>query len=187
MVDAGGYGLTIIFAGVVAALRGEDPPPLEHHAPARITHPQHTSGTYRFCTNFAVTGSGLRAERFIDALEQLGDSVLVVGDESTLKVHIHTDEPEQATAVFAGAGEVSRLDVADMRAQVAERDARVGRRPGAGAANGSRAAAAAPARPRRRATAGTPRAAARSRSSTARACASCSTSSACTRSTAGRR
>ncbi len=59
MVDAGGYGLTIIFAGVVAALRGEDPPPLDHHAPARITHPQHSSGTYRFCTNFAVTGSGL--------------------------------------------------------------------------------------------------------------------------------
>ena len=41
VVDAGGYGLTIIFAGVIAALRGADPPPLEHHAPARVTHPQH--------------------------------------------------------------------------------------------------------------------------------------------------
>ena len=40
-MDAGGYGLTIIFAGVIAALRGAEPPPLEHHAPARITHPQH--------------------------------------------------------------------------------------------------------------------------------------------------
>ena len=39
VVDAGGYGLTIIFAGVVAALRGEEPPPLDHYAPARITHP----------------------------------------------------------------------------------------------------------------------------------------------------
>ena len=44
VVDAGGYGLTIMFAGVVAALRGEDAPALEHHAPARITHPQHNSG-----------------------------------------------------------------------------------------------------------------------------------------------
>lgn len=125
VVDAGGYGLTIIFAGVVAALRGEDPPQLDHHAPARITHPQHSSGTYRFCTNFAVTGSGLSASRFIAPLEQLGDSVLVVGDASTLKVHLHTDEPERATAVFADAGEVSHLDVADMRAQVAERDERL--------------------------------------------------------------
>ncbi len=125
VVDAGGYGLTIIFAGVVAALRGEDPPDLEHHAPARITHPQHSSGTYRFCTNFAVTGSGLRPTRFIEPLEDLGDSVLVVGDEVTLKVHLHTDEPERATALFDGVGEVSRLDVADMRVQVAQRDGRL--------------------------------------------------------------
>jgi uncharacterized protein len=127
VVDAGGYGLTIIFAGVVAALRGDDPPDLDHHAPARITHPEHSSATYRFCTNFAVTGSGLSAGRFIAPLEALGDSVLVVGDETTLKVHLHTDEPERATAVFDGAGELSRLDVADMRLQVAERDGRLTR------------------------------------------------------------
>ena len=126
VVDAGGYGLTIIFAGVVAALRGEEPPPLDHYAPARITHPEHSSLTYRFCTNFAVTGSGLSPSRFIEVLEALGDSVLVVGDAATLKVHLHTDEPEAATAAFADAGEVSHLDVADMHAQVAERDGRVG-------------------------------------------------------------
>ena len=126
VVDAGGYGLTIIFAGVVAALRGEDPPQLDHYAPARITHPHHSSITYRFCTNFAVIGSGLSAARFIGPLEELGDSVLVVGDSSTLKVHLHTDEPERATAMFEQAGEVSHLDVADMHAQVAEREGRLG-------------------------------------------------------------
>jgi DAK2 domain fusion protein YloV len=125
VVDAGGYGLTIMFAGMVAALRGDDPPELDHHAPARISHPEHTSATYRFCTNFAVTGSGLSPGRFIEPLEELGDSVLVVGDTRTLKVHLHTDEPELATAVFASVGEVSRLDVADMRLQVSERDARL--------------------------------------------------------------
>ncbi len=141
VVDAGGYGLTIIFAGVVAALRGEDAPELEHHAPAQITHPQHVSSTYRFCTNFAVTGSGLSAGRFIAPLEALGDSVLVVGDASTLKVHLHTDEPERATAVFADAGETSRLDIADMRLQVAERDERLhGHGPDNGARGGTRRA-----------------------------------------------
>jgi DAK2 domain fusion protein YloV len=126
VVDAGGYGLTIIFAGVVAALRGDDPPELDHYAPARISHPEHHSSTYRFCTNFAVTGVGLSSGRFIAPLEELGDSVLVVGDATTLKVHVHTDEPELATAVFAEAGEVSRLDVADMRLQMSERDERLG-------------------------------------------------------------
>jgi DAK2 domain fusion protein YloV len=125
VVDAGGYGVIVIFAGVVAALRGEAPPPLAHHAPARVTHPEHASSTYRYCTNFAVTGADLDANRSATALEALGDSVLVVGDRTTLKVHVHTDDPEQAIAVFDRAGEVSRLDVADMRDQVAEREARL--------------------------------------------------------------
>ncbi|HEX6697204.1 MAG TPA: DAK2 domain-containing protein [Solirubrobacteraceae bacterium] len=126
VVDAGGYGVIVIFAGVVAALRGETAAPqLEHHAPARISHPEHQSSTYRYCTNFAVTGADLDDARYVGALEELGDSVLVVGDRTTLKVHVHTDDPETAIAVFAGAGEVSRLDVADMRAQVAQRDARL--------------------------------------------------------------
>jgi len=129
VVDAGGYGLVVIFAGVVAALRGDDPPPLDHHAPARIHHPEHRSSTFRYCTNFAVTGSELEAERYIPLLEALGDSVLVVGDSATLKVHVHTDRPERAAAVFAGAGEVSHLDVADMHAQIAERDGRVAAAP----------------------------------------------------------
>ncbi len=121
VVDAGGYGLIIIFAGIVAALRGDAPPPLDHHAPARISHPDHSSQTYRFCTNFAVTGSGLDASAYVTLLEEIGDSVLVVGDAHTLKIHVHTDEPELATAFFAGVGDVSRLDVSDMDAQVAHR------------------------------------------------------------------
>jgi uncharacterized protein len=125
VVDAGGYGVIVVLAGVVAALRGDAAPALEHHAPARVTHPEHSSATFRWCTNFAVTGHALEPQAFVAPLEALGDSVLVVGDRSTLKIHVHTDDPERAIAVFAGAGAVSRVDVADMRAQVAERDERL--------------------------------------------------------------
>jgi uncharacterized protein len=125
VVDAGGYALTVLLAGIIGALRGTAPPSLEHHAAARVTHPQHSSTTYRYCTNFAVTGSGLQARRYVSELEQLGDSVLVVGDQTTLKVHVHTDDPNAATAVFASSGAVSHLDVADMREQVRQRDARL--------------------------------------------------------------
>ncbi len=125
VVDAGGYGLTVILAGIIGALRGSEPPPLEHQQAARVTHPQHSSSTYRYCTNFAVTGSGLQPRRYLHALEQLGDSVLVVGDSATLKVHVHTDDPNAATALFAQSGSVSHLDVADMRTQVKRRDDRL--------------------------------------------------------------
>ncbi|MEA2170427.1 MAG: fatty acid kinase, partial [Solirubrobacteraceae bacterium] len=125
VVDAGAYGLLVVLSGVLGVLQGEAPPELEHHAPARVSHPQHASSTFQYCTNFAVTGTDLEGGYFIRLLEQIGDSVLVVGDSATLKVHVHTDDPERATAIFAEHGSVSRLDVADMREQVLERAERL--------------------------------------------------------------
>ena len=60
VVDAGGHALTVIFAGMIAALRGTEAPAVAHQAaPARVTHPEHSSSTFRYCTNFAVTGHDL--------------------------------------------------------------------------------------------------------------------------------
>jgi len=135
VVDAGAYGLTVIVAGVVAALRGRDQIELAHQAAAPAVHAtQHESSTYRYCTNFAVTGADLDPPAFVPALERLGDSVLVVGDRDALRVHVHTDHPDAATAVFDGHGEVSRLEASDMREQVAERNARLAERPQAACA-----------------------------------------------------
>jgi DAK2 domain fusion protein YloV len=127
VVDAGGHGLVLILAGVVAGLRGDGSalPEVAHHEPPRLSLPHHQDSRYRYCTNFIVSGKGLGSREFLPRLEALGDSVLVVGDEATLKVHVHTDEPEAAVGLFEGAGEVANLDVADMREQMAERDARL--------------------------------------------------------------
>jgi DAK2 domain fusion protein YloV len=125
VVDAGGHALTVIVAGMIAALRGSEAPAVARQAPARISHPEHNSSTYRYCTNFAVTGHDLDPGAWVEPLETIGDSVLVVGDAATLKVHVHTDEPGLATALFGSAGEVSRLDVADMHAQMQARSERL--------------------------------------------------------------
>ena len=99
VVDAGGYGLTIIFAGVIAALRGAEPPPLEHHAPARITQP--AARTPRPIATARTSRSPARALEPAPWIAAAGarsaTRVLVVGDAHTLKVHVHTDEPERAT------------------------------------------------------------------------------------------
>jgi uncharacterized protein len=127
VVDAGAHGLVVILAGVVAGLRGdpEASSALPHYTPATDTRPHHEDSRYRYCTNFIVTGAGRDSRSFVPVLEELGDSVLVVGDEATLKVHVHTDEPEAAVALFEPSGAVSQLDVADMREQIAERRARL--------------------------------------------------------------
>jgi uncharacterized protein len=126
VVDAGAYGLTVIVAGVVAALRGQQQIELAHHEPARAVHAtQHESSTYSYCTNFAVTGVEIDGQSLVPALERIGDSVLVVGDARALRVHVHTDSPDAAVALFAKHGEVSRLEASDMREQVADRNARL--------------------------------------------------------------
>jgi DAK2 domain fusion protein YloV len=127
VVDAGGYGLVLILAGVVAGLRGDgaELPEVPRHEAPRLSRPHHEDSRFRYCTNFIVSGQGLARREFVPLLEGLGDSVLVVGDEVTLKVHVHTDEPEATVALFEDAGEVTNLDVADMREQMAERRARL--------------------------------------------------------------
>jgi hypothetical protein len=75
---------------------------------------EHWSVTYRFCVNFVVKGIDLAMGLHIGRLEAIGESVLMVGDKRLIRVHLHTDKPEEATAIFADAGAVSRLDVTDM-------------------------------------------------------------------------
>jgi uncharacterized protein len=130
VVDAGGYGVTLVVAGVLAGLRGEhaDLPEIAHHEATLSLHgPQDEPSEFRYCTNFVVSGSDLAAGRsFVPPLEELGDSVLVVGDRTTLRVHVHTDDPDRAVALFDGLGTVERLDVADMHEQQEQRTARLG-------------------------------------------------------------
>jgi DAK2 domain fusion protein YloV len=132
VVDAGALGLAVIVRGAISGLAGEEVqlPEIPHYAPA-TTGVHHADSRYRYCTNFAVLGSGLDRRRFEPLLEALGDSVLVVGDETTLRVHVHTDDPGAAKALFEGEGTIENEDIADMHQQVAERTARLGGRTGA--------------------------------------------------------
>ena len=127
VVDAGAHGLVLIMAGMVAGLRGEETPTVDipAQAPARFSAPQHIDSRFRYCVNFIVQGDDLDGPSFEPLLREFGDSILIVGDERTLRVHVHTDEPPRAREVFDGRGTISQVDEADMREQVAERERRL--------------------------------------------------------------
>src|ERR1700759_2916033 len=63
VVDAGGYGLVVVLAGVVAGLRGDEAqvPEIDHHQAPRLSRPHHEDSRFRYCTNFIVSGTGLEA------------------------------------------------------------------------------------------------------------------------------
>jgi DAK2 domain fusion protein YloV len=128
VVDSGGYGMVVIMSGILAALAGDNeiPARLAHHqAPRRSRGRGHESSQFRWCTNFAVTGDSLAPDHFRPGLEGLGDSVLVVGDESTLRIHVHTDDPDAAMALFKEFGEVLDVELEDMHEMIAARGERL--------------------------------------------------------------
>ena len=57
--------------------------------------------------------------------ERLGDSLLVVGDEHALKVHVHTDEPGEALAIGTRVGTIENVEIADMHRQTEARERRL--------------------------------------------------------------
>lgn len=125
VVDAGGAGLVELVRGVLHALTGEPLPPVPEVTEELTEESIHLEESeYRYCTVFVVEGGGLDLDALRTSLEPLGDSLLVTGDDSVAKVHVHTDEPEGALAIGRGVGAVdaARVEIGDMRGQAAERE-----------------------------------------------------------------
>jgi hypothetical protein len=120
VVDAGAAGLIELVRG----LAGREPA----HAPLGVSlrSAHRELSRYRFCTSFVVEGEQLDAAAVERELERLGDSLLVVGDETALRVHVHTDDPDRAVAIAGARGTVGALEVADMHEQIAAREHRIG-------------------------------------------------------------
>jgi len=126
VVDAGGAGLLEIVRGVTAGLTGEELPevPAEAHE-AGIDAIHHELSEFRYCTVFVVEGENLDAEHLEAELDLLGDSLLVVGDPTALKVHVHTDEPGRALQLGTAMGTIEGIEIANMHKQTVERSERL--------------------------------------------------------------
>jgi uncharacterized protein len=127
VVDAGAAGLVELLRGVAAAVVGEPLPALPAAVGAEepgIEAVHQQLSRYRYCTVFVVEGE-LDPERLERALEPLGDSLLVVGDSSALKVHVHTDDPGAALAIGTRAGTIANVEIANMHRQTQARERRL--------------------------------------------------------------
>jgi len=126
VVDAGAAGLVEIVRGIHAALTGEvlpPPPELEEELGFEAIHQE--LSRYRYCTVFVVEGDALDGDELEGELEQIGDSLLVVGDRTALKVHIHTDDPGRALSLGIERGTIGGVEIANMHLQTQQREERL--------------------------------------------------------------
>jgi DAK2 domain fusion protein YloV len=128
VVDAGAAGLVEFLRGISAAVRGEElPAPAPRlELPAQAVHQERSR--FRFCTTFVIEGADLDPAQVERELEKLGDSLLVVGDPTALKAHVHTDDPDAALAVGTAIGTVEAVEIADMHRQTEAREQRLSTR-----------------------------------------------------------
>lgn len=125
VVDAGGRGLLLIYMGYAACLRGEEMPEEEMdltgdgEATYDDDHDAIGEIKYAYCTEFLIQNLYPDIlEEDIDSfrrrLNRIGDCVLVVGDLSLVKVHVHTNEPGKALEYGLSLGELVNLKIENM-------------------------------------------------------------------------
>lgn len=122
VVDAGGQGLLVIFEGALLFLKGETEQrkDLRSQIVAPITAspvatvPSSEEKPYGYCTEFLLQGEKLRPDKVRKKLEGKGESVIVVGDEKTLKIHLHTFDPGEILHYVTPMGTLHDIKIQNM-------------------------------------------------------------------------
>jgi len=131
VVDAGAMGFAELIAGVEGYLRDGTIEPLPDISIAHEIEPAvefsetDNESRYRYCTECIVSGANINRRKLREALDELGDSLVLAGTKRKAKVHIHVDEPEDVFDTARRFGDISAEKADDMlRQQHATHDGR---------------------------------------------------------------
>jgi len=127
VVDAGGQGLYTILEGAFRYLTGEAEE-LQFRKPqiivSELTHgarvPQAIAADevpYGYCTEFLLKGEKLAPDSIRKHLEKKGESLIVVGDDSAVRIHIHTLDPGNVLHYTTSLGTVHQVNIRNMDEQ----------------------------------------------------------------------
>jgi DAK2 domain fusion protein YloV len=127
VVDAGGQGVYTILEGALRFLRGEmemmrrRKPQIivseVHSAPAMSQTSPVVEVPYGYCTEFLLKGEKLEPEAIRKRLEKKGESLIVVGDESAVRIHIHTLNPGAIAQFATKLGTMHQVSIRNMDEQ----------------------------------------------------------------------
>ena len=121
VVDSGGMGLYIILQGMLEALKNgikAEIKDIKIGTPGNNTLAQSIEEIdikFGYCTEFIILGDAKCAKGFQNEIESLGDSMIVVGYDDVIKVHIHTNDPGLVLSKAVNIGELSKIKIDNMR------------------------------------------------------------------------
>ena len=120
VVDSGGMGLYIILQGMYDALKDGIKAEIKDisakgSAGASAEAIEDIDIKFGYCTEFIILGDASKAKAFQDEIEPLGDSMIVVGYDDVIKVHIHTNDPGLVLSKAVALGELSKIKIDNMR------------------------------------------------------------------------
>ncbi|NLW23153.1 MAG: DAK2 domain-containing protein [Tissierellia bacterium] len=123
VVDAGGKGLIYVLTGAYNAITTGDEIVIdavkeEVGKKKPISHTVETADIeFGYCTEFIINTDLDDYEEFRREIAELGDSLLVVGGEGLIKVHIHTNNPGRVLEKALALGELNDIKIDNMRYQ----------------------------------------------------------------------
>ncbi|MBX9135871.1 MULTISPECIES: DAK2 domain-containing protein [unclassified Clostridium] len=120
VVDSGGMGLYIILQGMYDALKDGIKAEIKDivstgSVGASAQEIEDIDIKFGYCTEFIILGDASKAKAFQDEIEPLGDSMIVVGYDDVIKVHIHTNDPGLVLSKAVTVGELSKIKIDNMR------------------------------------------------------------------------
>lgn len=122
VVDSGGKGLLYIVQGALGAITGIEPitenlEDIQLHVEQEHEHEDMSDLEFGYCTEFMINGSDISIDEYKAKIENYGDSMLVVGNESIVKVHIHTNNPGEVMEHALKLGQLTDIKIDNMRKQ----------------------------------------------------------------------
>jgi DAK2 domain fusion protein YloV len=126
VVDSGGQGLVYFLEGFMEGFALENEIPLDTYRQDMAPETVEAMAVrlealeYQYCTELLIKGNDLNPEEIKEHLNPLGDSMLVVGGDDLVKVHIHVNHPGKVLESCLQWGQLSDIKINNMLEEVHE-------------------------------------------------------------------
>lgn len=122
VVDSGGKGLVVVYEGMLKSLEGQfvDSKDVQStEAPSiKVENKVSTEDIkFQYCTEFILETDKISDLKMRDIMIKYGDSLVVVGDEGVIKVHVHTNTPGTVLQEALAFGQLLTIKIENMKLQ----------------------------------------------------------------------